>query len=155
MQLVHSAHHDRSLQRFDAEGSAWWPFLDAVVMPGVLYKKHDLFETQKPTRSVRRRSPCDLRQAAEPPKQVKRHGILPINEQSQQMPECGAHRFSRGLKLGAPHRIQQRRKSLDDTIVVQISRPLFDRSNQCSQKICPNRGTGSLLQPRREVTHVR
>lgn len=44
MQVVHTAYHQRSIQRIDHAGAAWWPFVDAVVMPGVLYKKHDAFE---------------------------------------------------------------------------------------------------------------
>jgi hypothetical protein len=44
MQVVHTAYHERSTQRIERAGASWWPFVDAVVMPGVLYKKHDAFE---------------------------------------------------------------------------------------------------------------
>ncbi|MCW5801823.1 MAG: hypothetical protein KIT31_05505 [Deltaproteobacteria bacterium] len=44
MQVVHTAYHARSTERIDHAGAGWLPFVDAVVMPGVLYKKHDAFE---------------------------------------------------------------------------------------------------------------
>ena len=46
MQVVHSQYHSRDLTRVHLSGSDWWPFIDAVVMPTVLYKKHDIFETR-------------------------------------------------------------------------------------------------------------
>lgn len=49
MQVVHSHYHGRNLDRIPLAGSEWWPFIDAVVMPTVLYKKHDIFETRELT----------------------------------------------------------------------------------------------------------
>ena len=47
MQLVHAAYHERHMERVHMAGSEWWPFVDAIVMPGVIYKKHDVFETEE------------------------------------------------------------------------------------------------------------
>jgi hypothetical protein len=46
--LLHEAHHARNLSRLKSGVVEWWPFVDVVIMPGLLLKKHDLFD--KPTR---------------------------------------------------------------------------------------------------------
>jgi hypothetical protein len=45
MNIVHAAYHGMRMQRLQLGDQHWWPFLDAVVMPGVLFKKHDVFAT--------------------------------------------------------------------------------------------------------------
>ena len=45
MSVVHQAYHDTPAHRVTLSGSKWWPYIDAFVMPGVLYKKNDLFRS--------------------------------------------------------------------------------------------------------------
>jgi hypothetical protein len=53
IELLHSFHHERDLGEWTSSnaGNAW-PFIDAVVVPGMCLKKHDLFD--KPDRGARR-----------------------------------------------------------------------------------------------------
>ncbi len=46
MQLLHEFCHDRQLESWQWTAGDVWPFVDAVIVPGMLLKKHDLFESQ-------------------------------------------------------------------------------------------------------------
>lgn len=46
MTMVHQRYHERAPTTVTLGGSEWWPYVDAIVLPGVMFKKHDLFETQ-------------------------------------------------------------------------------------------------------------
>src|SRR6266567_8672539 len=52
MQLLHEFCHDRQLESWQWTAGDVWPFVDAVIVPGMLLKKHDLFD--EPERSSRR-----------------------------------------------------------------------------------------------------
>lgn len=65
--------HDMTAHRGDvvrvAAGTRpWWPFIDAIVMPGVVYKKHDLFGTEQSAarRADEDRFPCWMSLATDP-----------------------------------------------------------------------------------------
>lgn len=42
--LLHDAHHGRRLERVTTATGPWWPLIDVVILPGLLFKKHDFFE---------------------------------------------------------------------------------------------------------------
>ena len=47
MRAVHEAHHEQEVDRWDsANAGSVWPFVDAVIVPGMLLKKHDLFASR-------------------------------------------------------------------------------------------------------------
>lgn len=52
--------HRGEVVRISSGSRPWWPVIDAVVMPGVVYKKHDLFATEQSAtqRSTDDRFPC-------------------------------------------------------------------------------------------------
>jgi hypothetical protein len=53
MELVHSFHHSRDVSEWTSTNVGdTWPLVDAIVLPGMLLKKHDLFEL--PERSAKR-----------------------------------------------------------------------------------------------------
>lgn len=52
MRSAHDFYHDRSIVPWPWNGRDVWPFVDAIVVPGMFLKKHDLFDG--PTRSSQR-----------------------------------------------------------------------------------------------------
>lgn len=47
MGVVHHRYHDTPPKRVPINGKLWWPYVDAFVMPTVMYEKHDVFLTEQ------------------------------------------------------------------------------------------------------------